>query len=233
MPSVRSVSTGSGTTSPAVVTNPAGTVDGDIVLIQIATDDFGASADVPAPAGFVRNTDDIAVARHEAYTFSRKLSGDGASWSFPITGVATHAWACAAIQDGLAVDQVAGINTPLGSTHDTPTITPSVGGCLIVSFFSIDRSSADTPAPGTWTILGFDELWDFEESAQLINMAAYSEVQAVAAAISEQAIYGSTAREGVSAIYAISPSGGVTPTPSVNPDQRAHPKFILAGRSPV
>jgi len=139
------------TTSP-VVTKPAGTVDGDFILVAFVTDAVHVVNSVIAGWTQIGTTQVTGTDTSVTLVYKR-ASSEGASWTFTdlftashngIAGVIVYDGVNASVPLDVAVVQGAGTNN---TVHAAGPITPTSANCMIVSFFGADPGGEYTGTP--------------------------------------------------------------------------------------
>lgn len=130
--------------SSVVVTKPAGTVDGDYILVSLG---WMATVNVLSGWTMVRDIGDGWV------VMGKIASSEGASWTFTTSGSGRCAWGAIAFS---GVDQTTPVNVS-GGTLDTsgtscvaPSITTTLANTMLVASFGVEASATFTP-PGSMT----------------------------------------------------------------------------------
>jgi hypothetical protein len=177
---VRSVATGNEADGTILVTKPAGTADGD-VLVAFCFGYATALADVTAPAGFtVRDTEGDAGTNRHGKVFTKVAASEGASYTFGSTTAYDYfAVILVAVQgadtastDGVDGTPASGIFNNGDDTADAPSISPSGSDSLLLcaAMFNSFSAAARTTTPPT----GMTEIADFQRADQFDMYAAAS-----------------------------------------------------------
>jgi hypothetical protein len=203
------VSSASGGGTDAAPTVTRGTVaDGDLLLLHLVTSDPTATATTPTgwtliPSG---GSQQDSAADTIGYLWSRVASGEPTSYSTTLALSAGWSLSVVALrgQDATSpINASAQSGDAAGTTHTTASITPTVNGCLIVSFFGVD-GAVGSPAPYYTPGGTAVELIDFtggSDTHQSINI----ETQATAAAISHSVTTGADSDSAAMFIVAVAP----------------------------
>lgn len=144
--------TGIGITATA--TKPAGTLDGDIVIAHVMSERSGTT--IAPPGDWTLVETDANPSDFSVWTYWLKAdSGDPASWDWEFGG--SHGvgddWAIQTAsysgRDGDDPINVSDANIGAGiNTLTSPSITPTVDGCDLVGFWSVDASGTSR----TWAV---------------------------------------------------------------------------------
>lgn len=145
-----SSSTAKGLGTSISVGKPAGTVDGDIVVVGF---NYGVLADpVTPPSGWtsVYNSGDLGGSRG-LRVYAKVADGEGASWAWGLntsTNWVVHAVTLSG-RTGSATPDANGGQTNASSTSVTaPSISPAATNCDLVGFFASTNGSLFTPPSG-------------------------------------------------------------------------------------
>jgi hypothetical protein len=132
--------------SAVTVSKPAGTVNGHVMIANLFFDDNSVAVTPPSGWTLVRRT---STAGRMMETYRKTASGEGAdySWSFD-----TSVNVCAAIRSysnaNGTPDTENGQTTASGTSHATPSITPSVANTMLVATFGVKANATWTPPSG-------------------------------------------------------------------------------------
>lgn len=160
---VRSVSSdGAGTGADAVVSLPAGTANGDVLVCVVSADGDGTLASITAPAGWTTigshsgavggsNNDSgrigfakvfakVANSEPANYTFGLHSNASGAAVLYCLTGATTNLGTISATFTSTA---------SASTTHVAPSVTGTAGGVLLAAFMSGATSGSSLK---TWTV---------------------------------------------------------------------------------
>jgi hypothetical protein len=212
-PAFRSVSTTTFSGSASLVMSaPAGVQDGDLLLFFGGAETAARYWNRPTGWNFVTGTGIDAnghldeSADSSAQVQWKVASGEPSSWTFtPAAGTPTGAAAVCAYS---GVDTATPINvaaagavTTAGTAFATPSITPTVSGCLLVGFWTTDETVASswTP-PGTMA-----ERFDVQEASFFESLSAADELYNSTAAVTRTATL-ATSDTGTAWLIALAPA---------------------------
>ena len=175
----------SAATATWTLTKPTGAAEGDLLLAIFAT---GTTSLVTPPTEWTQVWSQDQGTEQTQHVY-RKVAGasEPASYDFGLNGSEIGTWAMVAVT---GADTTTPINASLSGTtgastsHTTPSITPTVDGCLLLATFSNNAASTTvTYIPPT----GMTEQFDLAEGTSFIALSGHTEVQATAAAVSKTA----------------------------------------------
>ena len=141
-----------GTTASPTVNKPTGTLENDVMLFAITTDNTHTIGASPTLNGFTQIGTKQDASTDSSTSLFYKIAGaaEAASWTF--TNLFTAADNCAAVVVSYSgVDTAAPINqsSQKGNTattaHTTTAITPSVNDCMIVAVYGADPPTGAPP----------------------------------------------------------------------------------------
>lgn len=190
---------------------PSGTVQDDLLITHICINDAAFSVSTP-PSGWnvVEGPVDSLDGDCRGYVYYKVA---GASEPSTYTWTMSTGSASGAIHTVryIGVDTSAPINISdsvgtAASTvnHTSPSITPSVDGCLIVGFCHVDKSGTQTPY---WTPpSGYDERYD-HEGGSFVESTSADLIQNTAASVSVT-FTGNDGDAGAVVIVALAPVAG-------------------------
>lgn len=145
----RASSTAKGLGTSITIGKPAGTADGDVIVVGM---NYGILADpITPPSGWslLYSSGDFGVSRI-VRVYAKVASSEGASWTWTVT-IATNWVIHATAHSDLSTDvpnasggQVNGSSTSVTA----PSITTTKDNCDLVGFFGSNNGSAFTPASG-------------------------------------------------------------------------------------
>jgi len=182
----------------AVVTKPTGTLQGDVIYAFIGIADGVAGLTVSAPDGtwtqLLNYNYDASGSQHLDIWYKTAGASEPTSYTFTYTGTtggATQAWCTIAASyysnttgDSVAVDQqqTGGVTEPAGGTNQSPSITPSVNNCRVVSCFCLDESATSPPSWTASSPAGMSVLAQVTETTTNFGMCICEDDQTTATA---------------------------------------------------
>lgn len=191
-----------------VVSKPAGTLDGDLLAFLGIFPSNPGLPTITLPGGWTQQwqtglTGGSTSGKFTVVCATKTASSEPTSWTF-VSDTSDRAVGVAlAIRDWAAIDQISNNTTAVPSSgFDTPTITPSVSGCLIITL-------AGSFVGGS-TTLSFTPDSPFTEYVDIENAANHSAVevatfqQNAAASITEHLTASVTCNYRTAGILAIS-----------------------------
>lgn len=200
----------SGPSSSWTLTKPTGAVQNDVLVAVLVTGTTSLVATPPAGFTQVWSRDQGTEQTQHVYV---KVLGEfePSTYAFALNGSEIGSWAMLAVQNASTtapVNTSASGTTVFGTSHDTPSITPTVDGCLLLAVFSNNAASTAvtyTP-PAEMT-----EQFDLSEATSFISLAGSTIVQPAAAAVTKTAT-SSGSDSTAAGILAITPGAPVPVT---------------------
>jgi len=153
-PAFRAVASGGGNTGSGFsVTKPAGTTDGDVLVVAIQDDGGVNWSDVPAPTGWTRIIADAGSSFDgRMHVFWKVAASEGASWTFTptATGGSNYRYAALAYSGGTTVEAsasgVGGSSTTSHTVNPPSAITPNT--TFVALLGSNQSATTFTPPAG-------------------------------------------------------------------------------------
>jgi hypothetical protein len=163
---VASSQTTYGTRTNTTITKPTGTVDGDFILVVIATG-AGEAPDPTEPGGFTLLSSFPSSAfdggfEVETRWYSKTASSEGADWTFTHSNCSSQG-AAITIRNhnaGTPLDTAHLFSVGTGATSTAPTITPVTNGAMVIYWGHDWLSNPAALAPPTSGTLTFTERID-------------------------------------------------------------------------
>ena len=147
-----STSQGFATTTPWTVTKPAGTADGDQMLVCLG---HGAGGSVNSvPAGWTLDSGPHAVGGQTVRIYRKVASGEGASWAWGFTSGVTGIAQAVSVSDvdAIAPMNITGFQVNAASVNVVaPSVTTTAAGCTLVGFFYSQAAGGSYTVPGGMT----------------------------------------------------------------------------------
>jgi hypothetical protein len=192
---------------------PSGTADGDLLIAQLGADrDLSVTT---APSGWTLLHDVLmtTTADVEMWIYYKIAASEGASWTWTMGSSFRGTVGIAAYQN---VDQTTPIDTSdfnpqtaSGTSHATPSITPSVANCMLCAFYLIDVAANSWTEPS-----GMTERWDVTPHPNSSQSAMMADVLHTTGAVSKTATSSGT-DNAVTALVALKPGSGGGAAPVV------------------
>lgn len=188
------------------ITDTVGVNDGDVLVLVLQSAEAAFTMSSYPDAGW---GGEISVSGGgQLGLMARKLtaSSEGSSWTFNFGGTQNGIATVIVITDtdnqehGTASMSQSGN----GSSHTTPSITPDVDGCTIISLFGSDDGQTMTWSGGSGTLLISQPA---EETSTWTSIAAWVEVQATAGAYTNTATSDNNCVSN-NGVMAFGPAGG-------------------------
>jgi chitinase len=196
------------------IAKPSGAMQGDLLLGHIAN---GNDLTITPPSGWILlDANSVTTGNGFGQASYYKIAGasEPANYTWSSSGTNYLAGAILAysgVNSSNPINAHGGRADASSTSHSTPTITTTVDGSVIVSFFGTDVTNA--LAPDSWTSPGAIERYDIYETGTYVTIAGYEETQTNAGDISRTALL-NNAQSACAAIIALTPAGGLT-APSV------------------
>lgn len=228
-------------TADWVANRPAGVEDLDILLSWISFDESATILDTPATdhalaPGSVNPVDSATSGDCRSYLFYKIADSEPSTWSWGLSA-ATDGSITTVAYSGVdpvdPFDDAEGAGTVTGNTHTSAAIETTIADALVVMFAALDMSGTATPQFSWSGSLAERADWEFGGAIFLAH--GFADETIASPGTVQRSATSVTSDEGCTYIVALSPAGegGESPPPATAPDFTNHPKFILAGRSPV
>lgn len=205
---------GSGTIT---INKPSGVVDGD-VLIAFFSEDSNTPRITPpggwsaaSGSGIGANGEIVVGTSAVLQCFTKVASSEGASWAFTPSASYTGVVGVIAYSGGdstTPIDVAAGTSTASSTNHATPTITPSVSGCMLVGIWMVDSNAANT-----WSTADMNERIDQSTgTAAFVTLSVHDLLYNSTSSVSKTATF--TAADAAAVIlFAIKPAADPSAPP--------------------
>ncbi len=150
--SYRSVSTDTGTSGSLSIAKPTGTTSGDILITAVSV--RSSTATITAPSGWttiqtVLNTNNTSTRLSVYYKVATGSEPSSYTWTVSTnTGVVGSTMAFSGGDTSSPIDTYLGTDTASSLSHTVGSVTPSVNGAMVLSFFEYEHSSTWTPPAG-------------------------------------------------------------------------------------
>lgn len=198
-----------------VLTKPAGTVAGDVLVMSVGFNHTAGTAEagtVTPPAGFtsIRKTTGQGAVRRQMQSFVKVAgSEEPATYAFVVAGAgaATKVEAAAGIAAFSGADPASPINVsggvevgPTVTAYPAPPVTTTVNGCLIISAATVlNAARTFTPAAET------TEMWDLSTPTSTSASADRDNATVAAGATAGRTLTASATGSGAAQTIAVAP----------------------------
>lgn len=158
---LRASATGTTGSTLLTVAKPTGTVDGDVMLAQIAGRGSGTMTCTP-PAGWVEVLNQTRSTGGRLFVYRKVASAEAASYDFTLSGASSHAGAIlsfSGVNTTTPVDVFASAEGAASTDHVCPSVTTTVPNAVLV----MCAMTAVLTAGGSYTWpAGTSEAYDTE-----------------------------------------------------------------------
>ena len=147
-PTVRASSTAQSGTTDTIVTKPTGTVDGDVLVVALGTNE----ASPTNPGGWTLLYGPTLVSAKYLSVWSKVASSEPSTWTWTSTSKG-YIGQAAAIQDCTSAtpSDKGAQNNASSANIVAPSITPTVTNTLLIGAFMVEANSAGITADGAMT----------------------------------------------------------------------------------